>query len=95
MPFEKGQSGNPGGRPKERPWRDALALVANEMAEKDKKRLRKIAEACFEAASKGDVSAMREIGDRLDGKPTQAIEGGDGGPVRFSFEWLTPDQQSE
>jgi Family of unknown function (DUF5681) len=26
MPFQKGKSGNPGGRPKEKPFRDALRM---------------------------------------------------------------------
>lgn len=77
MPFEKGQSGNPGGRKKDKPWADALRLVVNRDDDEGKKRLVKIAEQCVKAAEAGDLQAMREIGDRLDGKPAQAIIGGD------------------
>lgn len=73
MPFAKGQSGNPGGRKADKPWRDALMLAVNE-ADGDKKKLRKIAEALVEQAMDGDVSAIKEIGDRIDGKPKQQIE---------------------
>jgi len=43
-------------------------------AGKDHKALRKVAKALITKASDGDVSAIKEIGDRLDGRPTQATE---------------------
>lgn len=89
MAFPKGQSGNPGGRPSERPWREALLLALNERTGKkktDPKKLRKVADAVVAAAIDGDVTAAREIGDRLDGKPTQAITGAEGGPVEHIIE---------
>ena len=39
------------------------------------KRLRRIAEKCAWAAEQGDMQAIREIGDRLDGKAPQALTG--------------------
>ena len=90
MSFQKGQSGNPGGRPAERPWRDALMLALKERtgkAKTDPQRLRKVAEAVVAAAIDGDMQAAREIGDRLDGKATQVMAGdADGGPVKHSVE---------
>jgi hypothetical protein len=56
-------------------WRDALrrALLAD-----DGKRLRKIADALVDKAEEGDVAAIREIGDRMDGKAAQTLAiGGD------------------
>jgi hypothetical protein len=40
----------------------------------------------IDKASAGDVQAIREIGDRLDGKPAQAVEhsGEGGGPLQVS-----------
>lgn len=38
-------------------------------------RLRNMAEALIEKAEAGDVGALKEIGDRLDGKPAQTIQG--------------------
>ena len=39
----------------------------------------------FQAAIKGDTRAAREITDRLDGKPVQAIFGGDGNPITIEL----------
>lgn len=88
MPFQKGQSGNPQGRPNERPWRDMLMLALNERTgegKADPKKLRRVAEAVVDAAMKGDMQAAKEIGDRLDGKPSQAITGPDGGSLLQSL----------
>jgi len=79
MAFEPGQSGNPGGRPKSKPFKDALLIEAL-AAEKG--------DACYarpgslrwnarQLLEKGDVHAIREIADRLDGKVAQAVIGGD------------------
>ena len=38
---------------------------------------RVIAEKLAEKAEQGDIQAIREVGDRLDGKAVQAIERGD------------------
>lgn len=65
-----------GSENKDKPFRDALRLAINE-SEGDVKKLRKVAEALIAKAVDGDVQAIREIGDRLDGKPAQAIVGGD------------------
>jgi hypothetical protein len=53
-----------------RMWRDAVrrAVLAD-----DGRRLRMIADALLDKAAEGDVSAIRELGDRLDGKPAQMI----------------------
>jgi hypothetical protein len=45
----------------------------------DSKALRGIARSLIMAASDGKMDAIKEIGDRLDGKPAQAIENGDDG----------------
>jgi len=49
MPFEKGKSGNPGGRPKGKPFRDALMMEIAAAGE-DHKALRKIAALIAKAA---------------------------------------------
>jgi len=74
MAFVKGKSGNPGGRPKDKPWQDALRMAALEPDGSGVRKLRRIAEAVVDAAIAGDMAAAREIGDRLDGKAVQAIE---------------------
>ena len=76
MPFEKGKSGNPGGRPKEKPFLEALKmeLIA---AGSDHKALRVMARKLIDRGQKGDLAAINVIADRLDGKPAQAIENAD------------------
>jgi hypothetical protein len=74
MPFRKGQSGNPGGRPKHQHFKDALRA---ELAAKgdDHKALRRIARALINKAGEGDLAAIREVADRLDGRTAQQIDG--------------------
>src|SRR5262245_33711547 len=74
MPFEKGKSGNPGGRPKGKPFRDAL-MMEIAAAGDDHKALRKIAAALLAKAGGGDVSAINALADRTDGKVAQALIG--------------------
>ena len=65
----KGRSGTNKG--KDKPWSEALRLVAFRDDDEGKRRLLKIAERCVLAAETGDMQAIKEIGDRLDGKPMQ------------------------
>lgn len=79
MAFQKGQSGNPKGRAKsEKVWADAIRLAVNRIGTGEdgqaRKKLALLADSLVTRAIAGDVAAMKEIGDRLDGKPTQAIE---------------------
>jgi hypothetical protein len=77
MPFQKGEGGPKKGAPKGnrnnaigKPFGDALRRYAAQNPDK----LRKIAAGIFDKAIEGDVSAAKEIGDRLDGKSVQAVE---------------------
>jgi len=56
---------------------DQLRLV---LVQNDKFKLRKIADKLVESAEKGEAWAIKEIMDRMDGKPVQAqeISGPDG-----------------
>lgn len=79
MPFAPGQSGNPGGRPKAKPFQDALRMELAAVGE-DQKALRAIARNLIALAQGSDnlaLPAIAQIADRLDGKPAQAIIGGD------------------
>jgi hypothetical protein len=97
MPWQPGQSGNPGGRPKEKPFRDALrmealALARGEKADHPAGSLRANAQALL---LKGDVAAIREIADRLDGRVPQAIVGDDEfDPIRYGItdKPMSPDK---
>ena len=63
----------------------------------DHKALRNIARKLIEKAENGEDSAIREIADRLDGKPAQAIGGDDElGPIKNILEvsWKSDDSES-
>lgn len=64
------------GRKGEKRWADAVnrALHRESDGKGSAKWLDVIANRLVEAASEGDVTAIKEIGDRMDGKPTQAVE---------------------
>ena len=74
MPFVKGQSGNPSGRPKSKPFADALKEEI-EAAGTKQPVLREIARKLLDKAKEGDMHAVKEVADRLDGKPAQEIQG--------------------
>ncbi len=74
--FPPGTSGNPSGRPKTTRLTDALreqlAEISPEVPEKTI--AERIARALIREAISGNVQAIREIGDRTEGKPKQAID---------------------
>jgi hypothetical protein len=73
------------GRKGEKHWRDALMIAVNEVRAGDpsgKKNLRAIADKCVELALEGDMAAIKEIGDRMDGRAVQAIANDDDEPFR-------------
>ena len=78
--------GNPvsRGQQRDKPFRDALRMEITEAGE-DRKRLRVVARALLDKAESGDVQAIREVADRLDGKPAQEVMGEDGGPLQVSI----------
>lgn len=75
MPFQKGQSGNPGGRPKED---DEIKRLAREHGPAAISRL---VEWMASDNAKASVSAANVLLDRGYGKPPQAITGEDGTPL--------------
>lgn len=81
--FKPGQSGNPGGRPKEKRLTEALRRKLAEPTADGRLYAEALAECLISLALDGDISAIREIADRTDGKPTQAMElsGPDGGGI--------------
>ena len=79
MTFQPGRSGNPGGRSKTRPFRDALLMEAKyaengEECVAPKGSLRWNARVLLE---QGDVASIRELADRIDGKVPTAVVGDD------------------
>ncbi len=74
MPWQPGQSGNPDGYPIGKPCAGAIRRA---VAESDREELLAIAKALLVKAAEGDIAAIKELGDRLDGKPAQIIAGDD------------------
>jgi hypothetical protein len=74
--FPKGSSGNPNGRPKLTKLTEALReQLAEEMPNAPERTVAEaIARALIKEAVSGNVLAIREIGDRTEGKPKQAID---------------------
>jgi len=69
------------GQQRDKPFRDALRLeIATAQDDNDYKSLRRIARELLSKASGGDVVAIKEVADRLDGKVPQAIVGSDDDP---------------
>ncbi len=62
-----------GSQNKDKPFRDALRIELAAAGD-DAKALRAIAAKMIKLAEDGDMQAIKEIGDRLDGKPAQAVE---------------------
>src|SRR5262249_21097734 len=88
MTFIKGQSGNPGGKLRQKPFTDALRMEICEAGD-DHKKLRRIARKLLAMAEASDMAAIRELADRLEGKVaiTQVIQGDEeGDPVRYYAE---------
>lgn len=92
MASRGGQPGNKNGS-KNKVWADAIRRYAGRNADA----LDRLAERVFKMAEEGDLQAMKEIGDRLDGKAHQSasvdvtVEDGrvDAPPVAKSYEeWL-------
>ncbi len=74
--FKKGETGNPSGRPKLTKLTEALReqLAETSPDAPEETIAEQIARALISEAKIGNVQAIREIGDRTEGKPKQAID---------------------
>lgn len=71
---------------KGRPWAAAIEAVLEEQSRvQRKKQLEAIALKVIGMAKEGDIAAIQEIGNRLDGRPKQVTElvGAGGGPLQL------------
>ena len=72
MVFKPGQSGNPGGRRRDKIATQELIIALNER-DGDANKLRKVIDALIAKAKEGDVAAINAIMDRVEGKVAQDI----------------------
>ena len=72
----------PRGQQRDKPYREALRMELAAAGE-DMKKLREIARTHIEKAAAGDMQAIKELADRLDGRPAQILEhsGPDSNPI--------------
>jgi len=84
--------GNTNSNKNNRIWANTIRKLA---VQEDYKRIHVIAEKLFEKAAEGDLGAMKEVGDRLDGKAiaTQELTGPDGSnlPSGIGILFVKPD----
>jgi hypothetical protein len=67
--------------PKEKSFANMLNIAIKEATEEGGTKLRAVADALIEKAMSGDVQAIKEVADRLDGKVPQAVVGDDDEPA--------------
>ncbi|MFZ0640626.1 MAG: DUF5681 domain-containing protein, partial [Candidatus Acidiferrales bacterium] len=92
--WKKGQSGNPSGRPKSKTLSDAYKNKLEESVPNDPEGrtwAELIAEAQVRDAVRGNVQAAREIADRTEGRPRQAIDFEDK-TISQAFERMTNEE---
>jgi hypothetical protein len=74
---------------KTKKWAEAIdrALHRESEGKGSAKWLDVLANRLVEAASDGDVQALKEVGDRIDGRPkaTTEVTGADGGAIQHSL----------
>lgn len=75
---------NPRGQKPEKIWRDAVMRAVKRRLEGEKGQyLERLADQLVAEGLDGNVVALKEIGDRLDGKPAQTIAGDNEQPLEM------------
>ena len=92
--WKPGQSGNPKGRPPTKLYKEALNAALRKLSESGDpaETAEQIAAAHIVRAKSGDIAAIKEFADRMDGKVPQAIGGTDELPAIKGFAWLGPTE---
>jgi len=74
-------------------------IIKKYAIQEDYKRLHAMAEKLYEKAAEGDLGAIKEVGDRLDGKAiaTTELTGLDGSdlPLSIGLRFVEPDTKSD
>ncbi len=77
-----------------RVWRDAIdRAIERRGANKTRaEALDALAEKLLAKCDEGDMAALKELGDRLEGRPTQIIGGDSDAPLRAIISWAIPSK---
>jgi hypothetical protein len=88
--------GNTNSNKNNRIWANTIRKLA---VQEDYRRIHAIAEKLYEKAIEGDLGAIKEVGDRLDGKAiaTQEITGADGKdlPLSIGLRFVEPESKPD
>ena len=92
--WKPGQSGNPKGALPKKLYKQALEAALRKLSDANNPEqvAEEIAVAHIERAKQGDMGAIKEFADRMDGKVPQAIGGTDELPAIKGFAWLDPTE---
>lgn len=63
-------------------WTAAIERALEKRGVSRAEALDALAEKLLKKCDEGELAAIKELGDRLEGKPAQTIQGPDGGPVQ-------------
>lgn len=86
------------GRPKgssDKPWRQAVDIALKRKDSQGVRMLQRAADALVQAAAAGDVPALRELGDRIDGKVPQAVDANVSGTLEINIVRFADSKSAE
>jgi len=97
MAFQKGKSGNPTGKPKQKALSDALMLALKRVDRDNRPAIQRIANKLVDLAEEGDLAAIRECFDRTEGKAMQAmsVSGDEDAPLQIIRRLVVDPKGSE
>lgn len=88
--IKPGEVRNPGGRPKKKPITDLLIAALEQPFARDRRMTNGqfIVKQLLSMIEDGNIQAVREYIDRVEGKANQPITGPDGGPIPHTLEGI-------
>jgi hypothetical protein len=76
---------------KDKVWGRAIRRALERRSRSDQlEALDALAEKLLQQCDQGDLTALKELGDRLDGKPKQTVGGDDEAPLQMLIGWKQP-----
>lgn len=85
MPFEKGNKLGRGRPPAGRSLSEALRVALTEKSPDGRSNYRAVADALVAKARSGDIAAIREVFDRVEGKAIQSSEVAEPRPININI----------